>query len=519
MKAIYNKLSLKISVLSLMVFILASCNDFLAEKPSKSSSLVVTTTDQLDAVLSLYTTFWREANRAAISATDDYGYITAMHDAYNGIYGGSGIATLHAGCWDYVSLANASSDELWTSGSYGEWAKIFRANMVLAYADKVSGSSEDKERLKTEAHFIRAYSYWILANTYCLPYTEANKSEPGLPLKSSTSFEESVARSTLEDTYAFIEADIKEALKCTTPLMQNGKARHWRANTAGINGFLARYYLCLNNYTEALKYANNALNEYSTLVDYNTEMYYGNNGNVTIDAGTPQQQSVIIKYPYTHNNQTDYTDRINWKEHLYMRFLYHGSWYYIPSQSLLALYDQQHDLRYRYHIVQHYSYDRGAVKPSYDYPGYVFFFKDYIPSGPTTSEMYLIKAECQARLGSYPDGMNTLNLLRAKRIEPGTWVNLTASNQADAIRQILEERRREKPFTLRWYDLRRYNNNNDPNDDVVVTRTFYPFSSSAIFNNDAPITYTLEKNSRKYALPINNSEIISSNGVLKQNTY
>lgn len=519
MKAIFNKFTIIFSLLLVPAFVFVSCNDFLAERPSKSTSVVVTTTAQLDALLSTYSSFYTEANRAAICGNDDYGYIADMQAAYNGIYGGSGITGLFAGCWNYEYLANATSDQFWTN----EWGKIFRANLVLNSLDKVSGSDADKARLKADAHFIRAYSYWNLANTYCLPYTAANKGELGLPLKKSTSFEESMARASLEDTYKFIEADIQEALKCTKPLVKDGVAEHWRASTAGVNGFLARYYLNQNNYTEALNYANNALGEYSALVDYNTEMRYGNDGTETIDKNTPQEQSVTIKYPYTHDNQLyneiSFSDIMAWKEHLYFRTLYHGSWYYIPSQELLALYDQTNDLRYKYHMVQHYSYNRGAVSPSYDYPGYIFFFKDNIPNGPSTSEMYLIKAECQARSGNYNDAMTTLNILRAKRLVPGAWVNLSATSKDDAIRQILEERRREKPFTLRWYDLRRFNNNDDPNDDVVVTRTFYPFSASAIFTNDTPITYTLEKNSRKYALPIFNGDIIAGMGALQQNTY
>ena len=68
--------------------------------------------------------------------------------------------------------------------------------------------------------------------------------------------------------------------------------------------------------------------------------------------------------------------------------------------------------------------------------------------------------------------------------------------------------------------MRRLNNNEDPNDDVeAVSRTFYRVSSTAIYSKEAPVTYTLEKNSRKYAFPINQNEIEVSNGEMKQNTY
>jgi len=76
-----------------------------------------------------------------------------------------------------------------------------------------------------------------------------------------------------------------------------------------------------------------------------------------------------------------------------------GSWFYLPSTELLNLYDQANDRRYEFHIVENYSYYFGSNTPTNGLPGYVFFFKDKIPSGPTTAEMLLIKAESLARTG------------------------------------------------------------------------------------------------------------------------
>jgi hypothetical protein len=490
----------------------SSCDKYLAEPPSKSTTLVVTTTAQLDALLNTYTSFYTEGNRTAIYGTDDFGITTDLYNARPGTFT---LAAFQFGLWDIPYLPDDTRESFWSN----EWRKIFTANLVLSKVGEVSGTDAEKTYLTADAHFVRAYSYWVLANTYCLPYTEANKKELGLPLKMGTSFEESAARGTLEDTYKLIEADLAEALKVSLPLVQNNKARHWRANKAGVNGFAARYYLNRNNYTQALKYANDALADYSQLVDYNTGMRYGNDQAINIDAGTPQAKTVTLKYPYTHDNQVVLTDMLEWKEFLYFRMLTHESWWYVPSQELLNLYDKAHDLRYQYHIVEDYSYDRGMIKPSYSYPGYVFFFKDRIPSGPTVAEMLLIKAECLARTSNFNDALTVVNTLRAKRITAGAWVDLTAANQADAIKKILEERRREMPFAHRWFDIRRYNNNEDATDDVTLTKTFYPYNNSAVLATEPVKTYTLSKNSRRFAVPLPRTELISSNGVIVQNTY
>ena len=75
------------------------------------------------------------------------------------------------------------------------------------------------------------------------------------------------------------------------------------------------------------------------------------------------------------------------------------------------------------------------------------------------------------------------------------------------------------PFTQRWFDIRRLNNNGYAADDVELQRTFYPYSSSNTLNNEAPIVYTLPKNSRRWAAPLPYTEIDASQGVLEQNRY
>jgi len=524
---IKNRILLGILLLTLFT----SCSkidEFLGVNPNKSSSKPLETIDELDGLLGAYSSYYTESSAALFAGQDDFGLIKEIHDSYAGIYGGTSMPYhFNPAVWDIAGV-ETSGDRGWAEG----WGKIFKANMVLVNLDNVAGTEAKKAELKAEAHFIRAYDMYSLANIFCLPYTIANtknKAEMGLPLKQSTSFDESVARASLEDTYKFIEADLVEALKITTPLVRasDGVLRSWRGNKTGVKAFAARYYLYQGDYTKALNYANLALGEYSTLVDYNLNnkvggMTWGLPKNYTIDQGTAQQQTVTVKYPYGHDNQSDPTDRMAWKENLYMRFLYNGSWWFIPSRELLALYDQTYDRRYEYNYVKGYSYDRGCIKPSYNYPGYIRFFKDNLPSGPTVAEMYLIKAECHARLNQLTEAQNAVNTLRAKRINntaPSSVINLSFANQQDAITKILQERRRELAFVQRWYDVRRLNNNDNTNDDVIMTRSFYGYSSSAINNLEGVKTYTLPKDSRRFANPIPITDIVSGNGVIKQNTY
>lgn len=495
-----------------------SCNDFLDHKPSKTTSIVPETTDHLEYLLNDYYYIQQEHNFAVLYGSDDYGLYPEIHEADQSIYTPWNIMFA---TWDFQYIPEQSPDMAWSQG----YSNIFTANMVLDYLPRVSGDEQIKKRLKAEAHLMRAYSLWYLANTYCLPYTEANKDEPGIVLKQSTSFEEPMVRASLEKTYRMIESDLAEALKIDVGLTTvNGKYKTWRGSKPAAYGFAARYYLFRNNYTEAMKYAGYALDEHGDLVDYNTEMhFYESKDEIVINIGTPEEQTVEITYPYTYESRWDVSIILQWRELYYLRILKEGSYWFIPSKELLALYDKQYDLRYKYHYVPNYSYVRGMTKPAYEWPGYVFFGRDGMPSGPTSAEMILIKAECQARQGEYANAMNTLNLLRTKRMSaeaPSDVIHLSASSKEKAVREILEERRREMPFSMRWFDIRRLNNNEDPNDDVKeLKREFYPFTNTAVLDKDPVKTYTLSKKSRRYAQPILNTEIERSEGGIKQNIY
>ena len=501
----------KYLIYSLSLFLFA-CNDFLEEKPSKTTSLVPETTGHLESLLNDYSSFYLEENSTASFSSDDFGLYRELYEAQNSVYN---ISTVEFATWDMEYLPAASRDAFWTT----EYKKIFTANMILDYLPEVKGDESTKALLRAEAHLIRAYSMWVLANTYCLPYSDINKQEPGLVLKLSTNFEESMKRASLEKTYDQIEKDLQEALKINVDLtMVNGKYKIWRASLPAVHAFAARYYLFMNNYNEALKYADLALKKHADLVDYNTEMRYSTQKRTVIING----QEVEIKYPHTFDNQNDMNDKLGWKEFYYFRMLNNSFWWYGPSKELLASYDHQYDLRYKYHFVLNYSYDMGVISPAYEWPGYVFFFKDRIPSGPTVAEMILIKAECQAREGDYTAAMNTVNLLRAKRMSndaPRTVINLSAESPKEAISQILAERRREMPFTMRWFDIRRFNNNDYPDDDVILTKEFYPYTNSSIRGNEPLRTYRLEKQSRRFAQPILTTEIESSRGEIEQNKY
>jgi len=495
-------------VLLLALPALTSCKKYLEEKPTKGTGVIITSTSDLNALLNNYSRFYSENNRTALYSSDDFGLTKGLYDPAPSRFPLEAVRFM---TWDVISIPGDFAETFWSN----EYSKIYTANLVLNNVDNVSGTAQEKADLKADAHFIRAYSYFQLANTYCLPYNDANKNEPGLPVKLLPNYEEPLVRQSLEASYGQIEADLTEALKTNVPLVQNGIARHWRASTAGVKGFAARFYLNKNDYTQALKFSNESLTEYNKLVNYNADMRFGNSSTFTVSG-----QPVTVKFPYTHDKSGDFSDMLGWKEFLYFRMVTYtnaGLNWYLPSQSLVNLYDTTNDLRYKYHMVKGYSYYKGIT--SYSYPGYIFFFDDRIPSGPTVAEMYLIKAEALARTNDVAGAMAAINTLHRTRTVTAS-PDLIAATQDQAIAVILQERRREIPFSQRWFDIRRLNNNNYANDDIpAINRNFYPYNVSAVSTTQPTQLYTLPANSRRFAQPIPQSDITNSNGAIIQNTY
>lgn len=508
-----------ITLLLIGIGCFSSCDNFLDKEPSKGTHRPIEKIEQLEALLENYKIFYVEENNTAI-ATDDFALTTEIHDAKRTAFESYVLEHIF---WDEKSTQMLPS--LWE----GEFEKIFIANLVLANLSEVEGGEKQKANLKAEAHFIRAYSYFQLALSYTLYYTGENGDELGLPIKQSVSFEENGERTSLSKTWEFIDNDLQEAHKLTTPLVKNGKRTTWRASTASVNALSARYHLYKGEYEKALSSAEAVLAEYSTMKDYNTSMYYSPNDDQFVINSSTNPETIIVKYPYTKLEfffSNGFHELFEWEELLYARTVTNLTSWYIPSQELLDTYaadvpngEKENDLRYKYYMCEDFSLRTCNLDPAFRYPGYTQFHFTDIISGPTVGEMLLIKAESQARQGNWQEAMQTLVPLRKARLEESAYEELTANSSADALTKIMQERRRELPFTARWYDLKRLNNNSDPSDDITVKRTFYQYTGSTVLENDAPIEYKLSPDSRHYAMPIPEIELGRARGTLKQNSY
>ena len=71
----------------------------------------------------------------------------------------------------------------------------------------------------------------------------------------------------------------------------------------------------------------------------------------------------------------------------------------------------------------------------------------------TTAEMYLIKAECEARAGNTGAAAEDLKTLRRTRF----YAQTAAENVTGSVQEVLDERFREMGSLWRFYDIKRIN--------------------------------------------------------------
>lgn len=483
-----------------------SCDDYLDTVPSKGANEVLNSRKQIDALFDNSDIFNSKVNYV-IASSDDINVMPEMFEQM----GYMGDTYLNG----YVFGITDAENMQWGDASWEtEYNKVFTANLIINEIDNVEDITEQQRTdYLAQAYFTRALAYWNLAQTYCLPYAAETTAELGLPLKQSTSYEEDVTRATLQETYDQIERDLEEALKTSQATI----TKRWRVSQPAVKAMLARFYLFTQQYDKAADYARQALQcPDATLQDYNElEMLEDYAFNPITYEGDAVFYSEL--YGYAPNELADY------QENYYSQYfsVESGNWM-IPSETLLTLYDHENDLRYEQFYGAHTLWNCwiGGFGDDILYRKfYHYIYEDQIQSGPTVPEMLLTAAEALARLNQVSEAIGLVNQLRQARMRQGSdGIELEAATQQEAITLILEERHREMPFVMRWFDIRRLAYNETAYDDVTVEHVFYKVNDN-VPDEETIVRYTLPVKSHRYAIPITKMEMTRSGNQIVQNNY
>ena len=145
------------------------------------------------------------------------------------------------------------SYDLWMA--YYTW--IANANYIIAAEQTMEGSSEDVAYVIGQAYAIRAYSYFMLAQTFARNYNYQN--DPCVPIYDGPTMTTTTGqpRSTVAQVYAQIDSDINKALEL---LAQSPAQRHpSHMSYAVALGIKSRIALVEEKWDDALNAAKSAI--------------------------------------------------------------------------------------------------------------------------------------------------------------------------------------------------------------------------------------------------------------------
>ncbi|BDU25088.1 RagB/SusD family nutrient uptake outer membrane protein [Flavobacterium sp. GSB-24] len=418
MKNIYKK----IACLLALGLTLASCEDYLSDIPKGSKS--PTTLADYEAFLRDEYTNHRVDITGASQLLNDQ-YVTVASLANNRLYAANYM-------WDENAdrIALKVSDE---TMYYSSYAGISTFNLIIENALSTTQATEAEQRVVwAEAKVLRAMNYFNLVNFYADTYVASSASTKlSVPLITSANINAPSKQVTIQEMYDFILNDVKEAL----PYLLKVSQTPLHPNLGAGYAFYARVYLQMNNYTEALKYADLALAENNKLYDWIG--YYNTN-------------KAIIDVPNSYTATTspmgfNYVENYNYRHGITNNLSTENS---IPVERAQRFEtgDARFISRWKIYTVGAETYYRRTLSGFFNF------------GGITTVEVYLIKAECLARAGQISEALNVLNTVRKTRILPASYQDISTTDKTTALNAIFRTKNNELTNTLiPFADARRLN--------------------------------------------------------------
>lgn len=364
--------------------------------------------------------------------------------------------------------------EPYFTGSDNDWSKsyvaVYISNLTLDLIRKIPRDKDNKDRwdnVKGSALFFRSYHFLELLWNFAPAYDSSSAAKDfGVALRVTSNFNVPSVRASNAVSYDQVIRDTKASI----PLLPDFPQVLTRPSKEAAYALLARCYLSMRSYKDALLYADSSLQLNHQLMDYNGDSDIPNG----ITAGSPFKQM---------NKETIFYSLMNANYYSYITAEI-GS----IDTAIIKLYNPK-DLR----LVAFY-FDNALGYKSFK----GCYGTNYMFTGLTTAEMMLIRAESYIRQGQVTKGIDDLNALRAKRFSANDFVEISASSQKEALNLVLSERRRELVMRgLRWMDLKRLNKEGR---DITIKR---------IINGT---TYALSPNANYYALPLP-EDIVSLTGM------
>lgn len=406
-----DKMKSKIRTMSALGFIVlailnTSCEGFLDEKPNKSI-LVPESVAEFEAILDNYD---------RLNSTAPLPFI------YSDDYWTTDPNWLRFSPWQQRAYAWSPEPYLLEEipqDYFTLYRRIFMANVVLEkLGENPDWKQEDIDRLKGKSLFYRASGYFELASLFLVhPSADGTGSEPKIPLKSSSRFDTVDGWLNASQAFELILNDLITAL----PLLPEKTALPTQPSRYAGYALLARIYLYLGEYEEAVESAEQVLGGNYELMDYSKL-----NMNLAYPVAGFNKEVILFSFMLSQtmvtSNNAAFVD------------------------SLLVKSYEAKDFRKKFlflNTARHYSF-KG------NYTGTPDIF-----TGIALDEILLILAEAKIRLAEIAEGMQYLDRLLEKRI--ADYQPLEIADREEALEQVLDHRRKTLLFRgQRWLDLKRF---------------------------------------------------------------
>ena len=448
---------------------LASCDDYLSNVP-KGEKIPTTLEDFSTMLADEYSNCREDVLQSIILLNDRY--VTASSLSYYELYNANYY-------WDENAdrIAMNKSDETTYSNGY---AGISTANLIIENAPSATDAT-DAQRAQTiaQAKMLRAMKYFTLVNYYSKTYNATTAAtDGGVPLITSADVGASYTQPSVQAIYDFILQNVDEAL----PNLPEQSLNVLYADKATAYAFAARVYLQMGDYQKALNNANEALQRNDKLFDW--VAFYNNNSavlgapDVYQTITSPMGFDYVENYNFCHGSSSNSGNDIQMREDRGARF----------EEG-----DAAFKSRWKIRTMA------GATYYNTNLRGY------FNRGGMTTTEVYLIKAECLARTGKVNDAMDLLNKVREKRIFPEVYQPLTAANANQAIDLIAKTKGEALIQTIvPFCDARRLN--------------LEPAHARTLTKTEDGKNYSLAPNSHLWVMPFPQGAVDNhGNGTVTQN--
>ena len=501
-----------IKILIIVIVVLTGCTKFLEEAPSKGggSGQLITSVEDLELLAYSYDAqnevgFAKCDLLIPFQSSDSHIYTEALIENLSG--GVNVFPSLEQEAfyrWDDKVVLDVDVGE---ANSYEAYYKnIGVTNILLSEGKRIENSKDivvDKSILHQiygEAYYHRAFNHFMLVNVYSKQYNKQSaNSDLGIPIRTTTDINNvKLNRNSVQEVYNTIVQDLNESIKYLQFNSKNdSKGNPFRVTKAAANGLLSRVYLYMQDYNNALKYSNESLNLYSELINYDTYS--------ELNTYRKEHSWAFDSVPNTYGDPYQNGAFWEWKENLYPYDFGEWSWNICRIDNKILSLFEKGDTRSNFTKIKDTTlkFNEQQQFPDVGIVYHIMFGRSGLSF--TTSEQYLIRAECNARLGNIGEALNDLNHLKSHRFTATEYKDITLANEQDIIKYIIDERLREFPLSYhRWFDLKRMNE--DPN----------KIYHKSIIREYKGYRYTLEAGTNRWAHPIPQRYILL-NPEMKQN--